>query len=167
MQLSEEERRGFSPVVVIFRGRGRGVRPIVVSLQGLVAEGSGSSAMVGPGGGRAAALVGRRRGLVIPGEVGTASGRAAVHLGEAAPSAGPVLAAPVLPARRPLFLPGVLPEIQLGWSLTVSSCDAGTGVCGRASTDGAAASTAARRTRQSARSELSAAPNRLPRKLFI
>lgn len=70
--------------------------------------------MVGAGGGRAASFVGRRGGLIVAREVRAPAGGAAVDLRQAAAGARPFLAAPLLPARRPLLLAGVLAEIQFG-----------------------------------------------------
>lgn len=122
LQLSKEEGGWLASVVLLLGGRRRSVRAVIFALEGLVAERTSASAVVSAGRGRAASLVGRRRGLVISrGEVGAAAGRAAVHLRQAAAraataaaAAGPILPAPLLPARRPLVLRGVLAEIQLG-----------------------------------------------------
>ncbi|XP_047539519.1 uncharacterized protein LOC125072843 isoform X1 [Vanessa atalanta] len=70
--------------------------------------------MMCPGRSGAAALVGGRGGLIVAREVRTPAGRATVHLRQAAPRARPLLPAPLLPARRPLLLAGVLAEIQFG-----------------------------------------------------
>lgn len=118
LQLSKEEGGRLASVVLLLGGRRRSVRAVIVALEGLVAERTRARAVVSAGRGRAASLVGRRRGLVISREVGAAAGRAAVHLRQAAAraaaAAGPILPAPLLPARRPLVLRGVLAEIQLG-----------------------------------------------------
>lgn len=109
LKFAEEERRGLAAVVVIFGWRRGSVRAVVVPLEGLVAEGSRSRAVVSAGGGGAASLVGRRRWFIVAREVGAAPRGAAVHLGQAAArAAGPLLPAPLLPARRPLILAGVL-----------------------------------------------------------
>lgn len=118
LQLSQEHTgRLLAAVVVVVGGRRRSVRAVILALERLVAEWTRTRAVVSAGRGRAASLVGRRRGLVISSQVGAAAGRAAVHLGQAGAratsAAGPILPAPLLPARRPVVLRGVLAEIQL------------------------------------------------------
>lgn len=123
LELAEEERRGLpaGAVIVFFRWWWWRVAAVIVALQGLVAERPRSRPMVRPGGGRPAALVGRRGRLIVPREVRTPAGRGPVHLGEpAARTARPLLPAPLL--ARPLLLTSIFAQIQLVGCVNARTC---------------------------------------------
>lgn len=112
LQLSKEEGGWFASIVFIFRvvRRRRGVGPVIVAFEGLVARGPRPGPVVRARGGATPSLLGRRRRLIFPGEVGAPARRAPV-LRDA--TAAGVL--PAVPVPSP-FLPPlvrVLPEIQL------------------------------------------------------